>query len=115
MHFQKHITYSANKTPYQYRTNAYYHPNRRIIYQGPKIYKEEILYEYDSDTNDKIPALGVEKEYAIYNEENTPQKLYAIRKEIKTMNRKLPSAQLIKGGSFQNIRLNLKEKYKTFL
>ena len=110
MHFQKHITYSANKTPYQYRTNAYYHPNRRIIYQGPKIYKEEILYEYDSDTNNKIPALGVEKEYAIYNEENTPQKLYAIRKEIKTMNKKLPSAQLIKGGSFQNIRLNLNEE-----
>ena len=114
MQFQKRINISANNTPYQYRTKEYLNPNSRIIYQGPKIYKEEIYYQYDPNSYDINQAIDTEKKLEINNEENPPSKVYAIRREILPKNKKLPSSQLIRersfNSSFQNFHKKLREE-----
>ena len=112
MQFQKQINISPNNEQYQYRTKEFYLPNRRIIYQGPKIYKEEIYYQCEPDSNKINSGNESEKQLEINNEENPNSKIYAIRREINSANGKIPSSQLIKDGIFnsslKNIRKNLK-------
>ena len=112
MQFQKRINISANNTPYQYRTKEYLNPNSRIIYQGPKIYKEEIYYQYDPNSYDINQAIDTEKKLEINNEENPPSKVYAIRREILPKNKKLPSSQLIREGSFNSSFQNFHKKLR---
>ena len=114
MQFQKNVNLSANNTPYQYRTKEYFKPNSRIIYQGPKIYKEEILYQYDPNSYNINQATDEEKFLELNNEENPPSKIYAIRREIHSINKKRPQKQLIKdrslNSSVQNFHKNLQEE-----
>ena len=114
MQFQKHINISENTTPYQYRTKEYIQPNSRIIYQGPKIYKEEIYYELEPNSYQINSAQESDKQLEINNEENPTSKIYAIRREINSLNRKLPSPQIINDRTFNsslpNFRTNIKEE-----
>ena len=114
MQFQKHINISENTTPYQYRTKEYFQPNTRIIYQGPKIYKEEIYYELEPNSYQINSAKESDKQLEINNEENPTSKIYAIRREINSINGKLPSSQIINDRTFNsslpNFRANIKEE-----
>ena len=110
MFFQKNI--SANTTPYQYRTKEYIQPNSRIIYQGPKIYKEEIFYEYEPDSLIRNSSLESEKKLEINNEEIPSSKIYAIRKEINSLNRKVPQPQLMKDKTYNSSMHNFHRKIR---
>ena len=116
MYFQKQINISANNTPYQYRTKEYFLPNSRVIYQGPKIYKEKIFYEYEP--NSKIPNSAQETDYQleINNEEKPTSQIYSIRREINSLNKKPQLSQLINERTYNsclpNYRKNLREEIK---
>ena len=114
MQFQKQIQIAQNNDQYQYRTKEYYLPNSRIIYQGPKIYKEEIYYQCEPYSNKKNSGNESEKQIEINNEENHNSIIYGIRREINSANSKIPSSRLIKDGIFnsslKNIRKNLKSE-----
>ena len=114
MQFQKQINISSNNAQYQYRTKEYFHPNSRIIYQGPKIYKEEIYYQYEPNSYKITSAIDSDKQLENNNEENPTSKIYAIRREINSANKNIASSQLLKDRSFnsslKNIRKNLKEE-----
>ena len=114
MKFQKKINIPSNNGRYQSRTKEFFIPNSRIIYQGPKIYKEEIYYQYEPDSNIINSANDSDKQVEINNEENPSSKIYALRREINSANGKIPSSKLIKDGifnsSFKNIRKNLREE-----
>ena len=103
MYVQKDIINSRNKTPIQYRTNEYIYPNTRIVYQGPKIYREEIFYEYEPDSYQVHSAIDINKQLEINNEEIPNSKIYAIRSEINSTNKKISSNQLFKDKTLQKI------------
>ena len=114
MYVQKDIINSRNKTPIQYRTNEYIYPNTRIVYQGPKIYREEIFYEYEPDSYQVHSAIDNNKQLEINNEEIPNSKIYAIRSEINSTNKKISSNQLFKdktfNHSFHKLYTNFKEE-----
>ena len=114
MYVQKDIINPRNKTPIQYRTNEYIYPNTRIVYQGPKIYREEIFYEYEPDSYQVHSAIDINKQLEINNEEIPNSKIYAIRSEINSTNKKISSNQLFKdktfNHSFHKLYTNFKEE-----
>ena len=114
MQFQKQINISETTTPYQYRTKEYFHPKNVMMRQVPKIYKEELYYQYKANPYQIHSAKDTERQFEINNEENPSSKRYTIRKEVNSINKRHPSALLLNerplNSSLKNFKKFIREE-----